>query len=55
MKNQNLDKDEYIKYFECTYDEALELVDMEYINDAGSILLLEKSKVYMKGAKRNGI
>lgn len=55
VKNQNLDKDEYIKYFECTYDEALELVDMEYINDAGSILLLEKSKVYMKGAKRNGI
>ena len=48
VKEQNLDKDEYIRYFECTYNEALELIDMEYINDAGSILLLEKSKVYIK-------
>lgn len=55
VKEQKLDKDEYIRYFECTYGEALELIDMEYINDAGSILLLEKSKVYMNGGKKHGI
>ena len=45
---QNLDKDEYVKYFECTYDEALELMDMGYINSANSMLTLEKSKQYIK-------
>ncbi|MBQ7140225.1 MAG: NUDIX hydrolase [Bacilli bacterium] len=45
---QNLDKDEYIKYFECTYDEALELYDMGYISSANSIIALEKSKQYVK-------
>lgn len=45
---QSLDKDEYIRFFECTYDEALELLDMEYINDANSIITLEKSKKYIR-------
>lgn len=45
---QNLDKDEYIKYFECTYDEALELSDMGYINSSNSIIALEKTKSYLK-------
>lgn len=45
---QNLDKDEYIKYFHCTYEEALELMDMGYINSANSMLTLEKSKQYIK-------
>ena len=25
---QQLDKDEFVKYFECTYDEAIELVEI---------------------------
>lgn len=45
---QNLDKDEYIRYFECTYNEALELMEMGYINDANSILTLERSKQFIK-------
>lgn len=47
-KQQNLDKDEIIKYFECTYEEALELVNMGYILDINSKYALEKSKKYLK-------
>lgn len=53
-ENQNLDKDEFIRYFECTYDEVLELADMGYINDINSLFVLEKSKQYkslIKGRK----
>lgn len=46
--SQKLDKDEYIKYFECTYDEAIELSNMGYISGANSKLALEKSKQYIK-------
>ena len=46
--NQNLDKDEYIKYFICTYKEAIELMDMGYINGANSVIALERSKKYVK-------
>lgn len=42
-EKQHLDNSEFIRYFECTYDEALELVDLGYINDANSMLALEKS------------
>ncbi len=45
---QTLDGDEFIKYFECSYDEALELVDMGLIVDAASQLTLERSKQYIK-------
>ena len=45
---QHLDKDEFIRYFECSYDEALELVDLGYINDANSQLALERSRQYVK-------
>lgn len=48
---QDLDKDEYIKYFECTYDEALELMEWGYITDSNSMLTLERSKQYMKVGK----
>ena len=41
-------QNEYVKYFECTYDEALELMDMGYINSANSMLTLEKSKQCIK-------
>ncbi|HHW69229.1 MAG TPA: NUDIX hydrolase [Tenericutes bacterium] len=48
IKKQNLDNDEYIKYFECSYDEAFELIDLGYICDANSILALEMSKKYIR-------
>ncbi len=53
VAQQNLDESEFIRYFECTYQEALELADMGYINDANSLLTLEKSKqfVYQKKFK----
>lgn len=46
---QNLDDSEYIRYFECTFEEALELIEMNYIQDGNTIITLEKAKTYMKG------
>lgn len=48
LKKQNLDKDEIIRYFECTIDEAFELIDIGYINELQSKYTLEKSKKYIK-------
>lgn len=48
VTEQHLDQDEYIHYFECTYEEALELMELGYINDANSILTLERSKQYIR-------
>ena len=48
---QQLDDSEYIRYLECTYEEALELIDMGYINDANSIITLEKSKKLIRRRK----
>lgn len=45
---QNLDPGEYIKYFDCTYEEALELIDMGYIEGCNAIITLGKAKKYMK-------
>lgn len=45
---QNLDPGEYIKYFDCTYEEALELIDMGYIEGCNAIITLAKAKKYMK-------
>lgn len=45
---QKLDKDEFIHYFECSYDEMLELVDMGKINDAQSQLVIERSKQFLR-------
>lgn len=52
VKNQYLDKDEFIRYFECSYDEALELVELGFINDCQSQLVLEKSKQYIMKNRR---
>lgn len=49
ITNQKLDESEFIRYFECTFDEALELVDLGYIKGVNSILTLEKAKQYVKG------
>lgn len=47
-KEQNLDNGEYIKYFDCTYDEALELIDEGYIEGCNAIITLERAKKYLK-------
>lgn len=46
--DQHLDGDEFIRYFECTYDEAVELVNMGMIADAQSQLAIERSRQYLK-------
>lgn len=48
IKEQNLDKDEVVRYFLCNYDEVLELVKMGYIKDIQSKYALELSKKYIK-------
>ena len=47
VSEQHLDKDEFVKYFECTFDEALELIDLGYINGANPIIAFEKAKAYL--------
>lgn len=51
-KEQHLDKDEFVRYFECTFEEALELIDLGYINGANPIIAFEKAKNYLKNIKR---
>lgn len=46
--SQHLDGDEFIRYFECSYDEAIELMNMGMINDCQSQLAIERSKQYFK-------
>ena len=46
---QELDKDEIVKYMMFNYEELLELENMGYIKGCNTKLALEKSKVYMKG------
>ena len=48
VKEQKLDKDEFVRYFLCNYDEVLELVKMGYIKDIQSKYALELSKKYIK-------
>ena len=43
-----LDFDENIKIFECTFDEVKELIDMEYIMGAGNIVNILYSEKYLK-------
>ena len=45
--NQSLDGDEYIRYFECTFDETLELEQMGIIKGASSKIALQKAKKYI--------
>lgn len=47
-RDQRLDFDEHIQYFECTPSEAWELVEMGYINDANSLLALAQAKTLLK-------
>lgn len=47
LYQQNLDKDEHIKFLECDYEQALQLIDDGIINDANSIIALTKSQKYI--------
>lgn len=47
-KAQNLDKDEIIRYFECSFDEMVELVEEGYITDIQSQFTIEKAKSLVK-------
>lgn len=51
VAEQNLDEGEYIKYFSCAYDEALELIDLGYIEGCNAILTLSRAKKYMEESK----
>ena len=47
IHEQQLDHDEYIKIFECSYEEALDLIKLEYIVDANTIIALFKGGEYI--------
>ena len=47
--NQELDKDEIVKYMMFNYEELFELEKLGYIKGCNTKLALEKSKTYMKG------
>lgn len=47
--DQDLDKDEIVKYMTFNYEELFELEKIGYIKGCNTKLALEKSKVYMKG------
>lgn len=53
-KEQHLDKDEFIKYFECTLEEVIELYQMGYICGANSTIALEKAINYLKNNYNRG-
>lgn len=48
VSKQHLDKDEFIRYFECTIEEVYELLEKGIIEDVGSQLLLERARQYIK-------
>lgn len=45
------DESEIVKYFECYFDEALELIEMGYIGGCNSVITIMRAKEYMKGKK----
>lgn len=48
VKEQNLDKDEFIKYIEVSLEELQELLDNGYIKGLNSAYTIEKAKTYLK-------
>ena len=48
VSDQSLDESEYIKYFECTIDELLYLLDNGYIKGINSQFTIEKAKEFLK-------
>lgn len=48
VQEQHLDESEYIGIFKCTFNEALELIELGYICDVITLLILEKAKKYFQ-------
>ncbi len=44
----HFDKGEKVETFECTYEEALSLIEMGYIEDINAVVALERSKKYLR-------
>lgn len=44
---QDLDYDEFIHYLPCSFSDVCDLVDENIINDAGSLLAIEKAKKFI--------
>lgn len=47
LKEQSLDPTEAVRFLECDYDEALELIRLGYIEDLQAQFVLEKAKQYL--------
>ena len=45
---QSLDNDEFVRFFECSYDEFFELIEMGYINGCSTLLCAERVKKYIR-------
>ncbi len=48
MYAQDPDPGEFIKYFECSFDEALELIDQNYIEGCNALIAFERAKKLLK-------
>ncbi|MCH5167191.1 MAG: NUDIX hydrolase [Erysipelotrichales bacterium] len=46
--DQRLDRDEYIKYLECTFNDLVYLVNNGIINDANGIIAINEAKKYLR-------
>lgn len=44
----NPDPGEFVKYIKCRYSEALELIELGYIEGCNAIITLERAKKYIK-------
>lgn len=44
----DLDENEFLKYFECSVDDAYELIELGYINDVQSKYVMSCAKEYIK-------
>lgn len=49
--DQSLDRDEFIKYLECTFNDLVYLVNNGIINDANGIITIEAAKKYLSRKK----
>ncbi len=50
--DQKLDKDEYINYLECTFDDLIWMVDNGVINDANGIIAVEAAKKVLRNKNK---
>ena len=54
MQEQNLDDNEAIRYFECSIDEVMELVEKGYITDIQTKYTLNLAKPYIYQREKHG-